>query len=172
MPRETPREYLDRESHYVWGTRYLLSCVKTDGPPRVEITGSKLKLFVRADCDDEDRQEILATWYRSQVRAASAPLIAKWEQKLSVQVEKLFVRKMKTRWGSCNSQRRTIRLNTELAKKPVECLEYIVLHELLHLIEPTHNARFQSLMKQHMPNWELRRDALNRLPVRHENWGY
>ncbi|QDV85588.1 M48 family metallopeptidase [Planctomycetes bacterium TBK1r] len=170
--RETPREYLDRESHYVWGTRYLLTCIDADGPPRVELAGSKLKLFARSDCDEEERQEILATWYRGQVREASAPLIAKWEQTLGVQVEKLFVRKMKTRWGSCNSQRQTIRLNTELAKKPVECLEYIVLHELLHLIEPTHNAKFQLLMKQHMPNWELRRDALNRLPVRHEHWSY
>jgi len=170
--RETPREYLDRESHYVWGTRYLLSCIEVDEPPHVEIAGSKLKLFVRPDCSEEERREILATWYRSEVREASAPLISKWEQTLGVQVKKLFVRKMKTRWGSCNSERQTIRLNTELAKKPIECLEYMVLHELLHLIEPTHNARFQSLMKQYMPNWELRRDALNRLPVRHEHWTY
>lgn len=170
--RETPREFLDRESHYVWGTRYLLTCIEVDEPPRVEITGSKLKLCVRPDCGEKDRQEIIAAWYRSQVRMASAPLIAKWEQTLGVQIKKLFVRKMKTRWGSCNPQRRTVRLNTELAKKPLECLEYIVLHELLHLIEPTHNARFQSLLKQHMPSWELRRDALNRLPIRHEHWSY
>lgn len=170
--RETPREYLDRESHYVWGTRYLLSCEEGHGPPRVEITGSKLRLISRPGSTEEERQEILAAWYRDQVRQASAPLIEKWEQTLEVTVDKLYVRKMKTRWGSCNSQRRTIRLNTELAKKPMECLEYIVLHEMLHLIEPTHNAHFQALIKQHMPNWQLRRDALNRLPVRHESWSY
>ena len=170
--RETPREYLDRESHYVWGTRYLLSCIETEDSPRVEINGSALNLYLRRGCGDGVRQDILAAWYRMQVREASTPIIQKWEQALEVQVDKLFVRKMKTRWGSCNSQRCTIRLNTELAKKPIECLEYIVLHELIHLIEPTHNARFQLLMKQHMPNWELRRDALNRLPVKHENWSY
>jgi len=170
--RETPREYLDRESHYVWGSRYLMSCVETEGPVKVQLVDSKLKLFARPDSDETERQEMLAAWYRGQVREAAAPLIAKWEKTLNVQVEKLFVRKMKTRWGSCNSQQRTIRLNTELAKKPEECLEYIVLHELIHIIEPTHNERFQQLMKQHMPNWELRRASLNRLPVRHENWSY
>ena len=137
--RETPREYLDRESHYVWGARYLMSCVETEGPAKVQLVGSKLKLFARPDSDETERQEILAAWYRGQVREAAAPLIAKWEKTLNVRVEKLFVRKMKTRWGSCNSQQRTIRLNTELAKKPEECLEYIVLHELIHIIEPTHN---------------------------------
>lgn len=170
--RETPREYLDRESHYVWGTRYLLTCVEEDQTPRVELSASRIKLFVRPGSDEETKQKVLASWYREQVRKTATPLIEKWESNLGVSVEKLFVRTMKTRWGSCNSDRRTIRLNTELAKKPVECLEYIVVHELLHLIEPTHNARFQTLMKQHMPNWQLRREALNRLPVRHEHWTY
>ncbi len=170
--RETPREYLDRESHYVWGTRYLLTCVEEDQPAHVELSASRIKLFVRPGSDEGTKQKVLASWYRDQVRTTATPMIEKWESALGVSVAKLFVRTMKTRWGSCNSGRRTIRLNTELAKKPVECLEYIVVHELLHLIEPTHNARFHSLMKQHMPNWQLRREALNRLPVRHEHWTY
>ncbi len=170
--RETPREYLDRESHYLWGTRYLLTCVEDDQPARVELSASRIKLFVRPGSDEETKQKVLASWYRDQVRATASPMIEKWETVLGVSVAKLFVRTMKTRWGSCNSVRRTIRLNTELAKKPVECLEYIVVHELLHLIEPTHNARFQALMKEHMPKWQLRREALNRLPVRHEHWTY
>lgn len=170
--RETPREYLDRESHYVWGTRYLLTCVEEDNPPRVELSASRIKLIVRPVSDEAAKQKVLASWYREQVRDTAAPMIEKWESVLGVTMEKLFVRTMKTKWGSCNPDRKTIRLNTELAKKPVECLEYIVLHELLHLIEPTHNARFQALMKQHMPNWQIRRAALNRLPVRHEDWTY
>lgn len=168
--RESPREYLDRESHYVWGTRYLLSCIEEDAPPRVEVTGARLRLFIRPDRDEQERQQVLSAWYRVQVREAAIPLIEKWEDVLDIPVAKLFVRSMKTRWGSCNSENRTIRLNTELAKKPAECLAYIVLHEMIHLIEPTHNTRFQSLMQQHMPNWQLRRDALNRIPVRHESW--
>ena len=170
--RETPREYLDRESHYVWGSRFLLTCIEEDRPPRVELSGKRIKLHVRPASDERNRQMVLAAWYRNQVRTTAVPFIEKWQSTLDVTVAKLFVRTMKTRWGSCNSERRTIRLNTELAKKPVECLEYIVLHEMLHLIEPTHNARFQALMKQHMPNWQLRRAALNRLPVRHEDWTY
>jgi len=138
----------------------------------VELTANRLKLFARPGSDEETKQKVLAGWYRDQVRSMAAPMIEKYEAVLGVSVERLYVRKMKTRWGSCNHQRRTIRLNTELAKKPVECLEYIVLHELVHLIEPTHNARFKALVQQHMPNWELRRQALNRLPVRHETWTY
>lgn len=170
--RETPREYLDRESHYVWGTRYLLTCEEDSGPPRVALTANRLKLFVRDASDEEAKQKALAAWYRDQVREQSAPVIEKYQAILGVKLDRLYVRQMKTRWGSCNHERRTIRLNTELAKKPVECLEYIVLHELVHLLEPTHSAKFKALVQQHMPNWELRRQALNRLPVRHETWTY
>jgi predicted metal-dependent hydrolase len=170
--RETPREYLDRESHYVWGSRYLLCCIEVDKPPQVRVSASRLTMSIRPGTDESERKEILEGWYRQQLRDAAIPLVGKWEATLDVSVAKFFVRTMKTRWGSCNSEQKTIRLNTELAKKPPECLEYIILHEMLHLIEPTHNARFQFLMKQHMPNWQFRRDALNRLPVRHEHWSY
>ena len=170
--RESPREYLDRESHFVWGSRYLLTCKEESGPPRVELSASRLKLYARPGCNRDTMRKILAVWYREQVRLVARTMIEKYEAALEVSVEKLFVQQMKTRWGSCNHEKRTIRLNTELAKKPEECLEYIVLHELVHLIEPTHNERFRALIKEHMPNWELRRDALNRLPVRHENWSY
>jgi predicted metal-dependent hydrolase len=170
--RETPREYVDRESHYVWGSRYLLTCEEVVGPSRVELAANRLTLFVHPGSDEAAKRKVLASWYREQVRLSAAPLIEKYETALGVSLQQLYVRQMKTRWGSCNHERRTIRLNTELAKKPVECLEYIVLHELVHLIEPTHNARFKALVQQYMPNWELRRQALNRLPVRHETWSY
>jgi predicted metal-dependent hydrolase len=111
-------------------------------------------------------------WYRHQIREAVSPLVERWETRLGVKVEKIFVQRMKTNWGSCNPSTHSIRLNTDLAKKPPECLEYIVVHELMHLLEPTHNARFQSLMDQHHPKWRSHQQTLNRLPVRHESWGY
>jgi predicted metal-dependent hydrolase len=170
--RETPREYLDRESHYVWGRRYLLKVLEQDAPPVVTRKQSSLVLQIRSGTGLEQRQALLADWYRTQIRLAMPGLLATWEPVMGVQVGKCFVQHMKTRWGSCNPAARTIRLNTELAKKPKECLEYIVVHEMVHILEPSHNARFVALMDRFMPDWQHRRDRLNRLPVRHEDWGY
>jgi predicted metal-dependent hydrolase len=170
--REAPREYLDRESHYVWGRRYLLKRVERDAAPAIELKHSKLVMQVRPGTNETRSQEILEGWYREQIRAAVPSLIAKWEPVMGVKVARVFVQRMKTRWGSCNPTSRAIRLNTDLAKKPPECLEYIMTHELAHLLEPTHNARFKLLMDMFMPQWQHLRDELNRLPVRHENWGY
>jgi len=170
--RETPREYLDRESHYVWGKRYLLRVIESDTAPAVELKHSRMFLHVRPGTDAVKKQIIMETWYREQLKQALPPLIAKWEPLMGVQVARFFVQRMKTRWGSCNPGARRIRLNTDLAKKPRECLEYVVVHEMVHLLEPTHNARFVALMDQFMPKWQFYRDVLNRLPVRHEDWGY
>jgi predicted metal-dependent hydrolase len=170
--REMPREYLDRESHYVWGKRYLLAIVEKVAAPGVELKHNKMVLRVRPGASDEKKQDILEEWYREQLKIAVLPLIAKWEPLMGVKVEGILVRKLKTKWGSCSPIRKTIRLNTELAKKPSECLEYIVVHELVHLLEPTHNRRFVALMDRFMPNWHFHRDMLNRLPVRHERWAY
>ena len=170
--RETPREYLPKESHYVWGKRYLLRVREHDAPPFVELTPRRLSLQVRTNTNREKRAKIVEKWYRHQVRNAAQPLIAKWERKLGVKVERLYVQRMKTRWGSCNSTAGTIRLNSELGKKPRECLEYIVVHEMVHLLEPTHNARFVALMDRYMPHWQFHRATLNRLPVRREEWMY
>jgi predicted metal-dependent hydrolase len=170
--RETPREYLNRESHYVWGQRYLLKIVEGDFPPSVELSHSRMILRVRHGATAEKKQAILDEWYRNQVKDAAPSLITKWERLMGVKVQRLFVRRMKTKWGSCNHRAGTIRLNTDLARKPKECLEYIVVHELVHLLEPTHNARFVALMDQFMPKWQSHRKALNRLPVRHERWEY
>lgn len=170
--REPVREYLDRESHYVWGKRMLLELVEADQIPWVGIKHNKLVLQVRPETDEEKRQAIMENWYREQVKNAVPGLIAKWEPLLRVKVARVFVQRMKTRWGSCNPVVGNIRLNTDLAKKPRECLEYIVVHEMLHLLEPTHNARFVALMDQYMPRWQFYRQTLNRLPVRHETWIY
>ena len=170
--RETPREYLDRESHYVWGKRYLLKIIEHNAAPEVELKHSTMLLCVRPGSDDGKMEAVLDAWYRQQLKEAVPPLIAKWEPLMGVKVERFFVQRMKTKWGSCNLGAGTIRLNSELAKKPPESLEYIVVHEMVHLLEPTHNARFIGLMDRFMPKWEFYRDILNRLPVRHENWGY
>lgn len=170
--RETPRDYVDRESHYVWGKRYLLTVTESDGPPSIELMHSRMRLRVRPRTDEGKRQALVEEWYRERLKEAVPPLLARWQPLLGVRVERLFVQRMKTKWGSCNHQARTIRLNTELAKKPAECLEYIVVHELVHLLEPTHNARFVALMDRFMPKWQFHRQVLNRLPVRQERWSY
>jgi len=170
--RETPREYLDRESHYVWGKRYLLKVIEQDAAPTVELTHSRMLLQIRPPTSLERRKAIIEEWYRKQLKAAIPPLIAKWQRLMGVRVERSFVQRMKTKWGSCRPEAKSIRFNTDLAKKPPECLEYIVVHEMAHLLEPTHTRRFIALMDQFMPKWQFYREELNRLPVRHETWGY
>lgn len=170
--REPPREYLDRESHYVWGKRYLLKMIENDGAPEVELRHNQMLLRVRPATREEKKQAVLDAWYRAQLKEAVPFLIAKWEPLMGVKVERVFVQRMKTKWGSCSPGSGSIRLNTDLAKKPRECLEYIVVHEMAHLLEPTHNSRFIALMDRFIPHWQFCRESLNRLPVRHENWGY
>lgn len=170
--RETPRSYVDRESHYVWGERHLLRVSEREGPSSIEAKPGRLIMRVRPHTDTDRRRALMEAWYRAQLKAAVPLLLTRWEPVLGVSVERFFVQRMKTRWGSCNPAARTIRLNTELAKKPPECLEYIVVHELVHLLEPTHNARFVSLMGDYMPQWEHVRRSLNRLPVGHADWVY
>jgi predicted metal-dependent hydrolase len=170
--RETPREYLDREGHYVWGRRYLLRVIERDQAPAIVLKHDRMILGVREGTDQAAREAIVAQWYREQIRSLVPELISKWEPILGVRVRRCFVQQMKTKWGSCNPRAGTIRLNTELAKKPKECLEYIVVHEMVHLLEPTHNARFVAFMDQFIPNWQFLRQLLNRLPVRHADWEY
>jgi predicted metal-dependent hydrolase len=170
--RETAREYLDRESHYVWGKRYLLKLIEEPSAPRIELKHNKLILRVNQGANHDRKEDVVAQWYREQIKAAVPTLIAKWEPTVGVNVQRVFVQKMKTKWGSCNPALRSVRLNTDLAKKPRECLEYIVVHEMVHMLEPTHNAHFVALMDQLIPHWRMCRDELNRLPVCHEKWSY
>jgi predicted metal-dependent hydrolase len=170
--RETPREYLNRESHYLWGKRYLLTVREDNEAPSIELKHSRIILRVRPGTSAERKQALFEEWYRAQLKKAVLLLIAKWQPLMEVTVNRFFVQRMKTKWGSCNPTARHIRLNTELAKKPLECLEYIVVHEMAHLIEPTHTQRFIALIDRFMPKWQFYREMLNRLPVRHERWGY
>jgi predicted metal-dependent hydrolase len=170
--RETPREYLERESHYLWGKRYLLRVIEDQPSSGVALRHSRLVLSIRRDADAAAKEALVARWYRDQVRLLARNLIEKWQPVLGVEVSRVYVQQMKTRWGGCNTLTRAIRLNTELAKKPKECLEYIVVHEMVHILEPSHNARFVSLMDEFLPKWQFYRQRLNDLPVRHEEWEY
>ena len=170
--RHSPREYINRESHYVWGKRYLMKVIEHDSPPFVALKHSALILHIRRGADEDKKQAILDEWYREQLKGEINLLIQKWAPHMGVETPSFIARKMKTKWGSCTPEAKSIRINLELAKKPPECLEYIVVHELAHLLEPTHNSRFIALMTKFMPKWRFYRDELNRLPVRHEQWSY
>jgi predicted metal-dependent hydrolase len=163
--RETPRRFIERESHYVWGRRHLLTVVECDAKPSVRIDHRRIFLSVRPGASQLRRDAVMQEWQRSLLHAAVPALLQTWEAKLQVCVNGYFLQRMKTRWGSCNPRTATIRLNTELVKKPKDLLEYVVVHELLHLIEPTHSARFTALLDQHYPSWRDARAELNALPL-------
>jgi predicted metal-dependent hydrolase len=170
--RETPREYLDRESHFVWGKRYLLRVIDCDEAPSIELKHNRMILRLRPGTPGDKKQAVVEAWYREQIRKAVPLLISKWETVIGVKVEKFFVQKMKTKWGSCNSAPKSIRLNTDLAKKPSQCLEYIVVHEMVHLVVRHHNDQFVSLMYKCLPNWKLLRQELNDAPLARTDWVY
>lgn len=169
--RETPRRLVTRESHHLWGRRYLLCVVEKDAKPRVEVGHRRITLSVRPGSGVAKRAEVLHEWHKRLLREAAEPLIRKWETTLGVRVKAWFLQRMKTKWGSCNHRAATIRLNTELVKKPRDLLEYVVVHEMLHLREPTHNARFLALLGRHYPSWKEARAELNELPLAAETWG-
>jgi predicted metal-dependent hydrolase len=170
--RETPREYLDRESHFVWGKRYLLNVIECDEAPSIELKHSRMLLRLRSVAPGNKKQMVVEAWYREQIRKAVPSLIAKWEPVIGVRVEKFFVQKMKTKWGSCNSSSKTIRLNTDLAKKSPQCLEYIFVHEMVHLLVRHHNEQFRGLMDKYLSGWRLLRQMLNDAPLAHADWTY
>lgn len=173
QPRQSKREMVTGESHYVWGQRCRLSVVRHAGANRVAHSSpARLDLYCRPGADAERRRQILADWRRAQLKARIPPLIAAWEPKLGVEVAGWGVRQMKTKWGSCTVQDRRVWLNLELAKKPPPCLEYLVVHEMTHLLERHHNDHFRALMDKHLPQWPLLRDALNQAPLAHEAWSY
>jgi hypothetical protein len=173
QPRQSEREMVNGESHYFLGRRYRLRVTEQDGPARVAIRGVvSLDLFVREGAATEQREAVLLRWHREQLKALIPDLLARWQLALDVKVANWGIKKMKTKWGACNVGARRIWLNLELAKKPVQCLEYIVVHELLHLLERNHTERFTALMDQHLPDWRTRRVVLNSSPLGHERWGY
>ena len=168
--RQSEREMVTGESHYVWGVRRRLKVVERPGRAHFEIDGERLVLYVPADTSADKRRIYLDRWYRDQLREVIPELITRWEQTLDVTVPKWTIRRMKTKWGSCNRETRHIWFNVELAKKHPDCLEYIVVHEMTHYFERNHGERFTSLMDQHLANWRSRRDQLNAAPLGAEEW--
>ncbi len=168
--RETPRQYVERESHYLWGRRYLLSVAESDTRPHVSLDHKRITLSVRPGSDREKRAQIMHEWHKRLLHEAVPPLIRKWEAKLGVTVSRYYVQRMKTQWGSCNHIAGNIRLNTELVKKPKDLLEYIIAHEMAHLIVPAHSERFIAILDKHYPAWREARDELNELPLSAESW--
>jgi predicted metal-dependent hydrolase len=160
--------YLDSESHFVWGSPCLLKVEEHASAPEVRLDHNNLFLRVRPGSSQEKKQSVLEAWYREQLKVAVPPLVAKWEPLMGVNVSQFFVERMKTRWGTCCPRLKSIRLNSELAKKAPECLEYVVVHELAHLIERRHNDRFFAILDKHLPPWRLRRQELNAAPLRRE----
>ena len=169
--RETPRAFTGRESHYLWGRRYLLTVIECNTKPSVTADHKQITLKVRSGSDRTKRMSVIHEWHKTLLHALIPALINKWEPKLNVQVTAYFLQRMKTKWGSCNHKAGHIRLNTELVKKPKDLIEYIIVHEMLHLSEPTHSDRFIALLTKHFPTWPEARAELNELPLAAETWG-
>jgi len=171
--RQSSREFLSRESHYFQGRRYLLNVIEHNAPPKVVLRSKTyIDLYLRNGSTQFQKNKILNEWYRNELKKQIPPLIDLWDQKIGVTVNDWGVKQMKTKWGSCNIQAKRIWINLELAKKPIHCLEYIVVHEMIHLLERHHNEHFITYMNKFMPQWRSHRDELNQFPISHPNWIY
>jgi predicted metal-dependent hydrolase len=169
--RQTQREYVAGESHYFFGNRYRLNIIHADTQPRIEIRRkTHIDLYIRADTTTKKRQAIFETFYRSELRKLVPGLLAKWQKKVGVQVDEVKIRKMKTKWGTCNPNDGRIWLNLELAKKTPRCIDYVFVHELIHLVEKKHSERFMGLLKSALPNWQHIKDELNKQPLGYSTW--
>jgi predicted metal-dependent hydrolase len=168
--RETPRRFIERESHYLWGRRHLLSVIERNAKPSVTVDHRRIRLAVRPGSTKPKRDAVIHAWHKALLYDALPPLIARWERKLCVRVGGFYLQRMKTKWGSCNHRSGHIRINTELVKKPKDLLEYVIVHEMVHLIEPRHSEHFITLMDKHYPSWREARAELNELPLAAQAW--
>lgn len=173
QPRQSAREMVSGESHYFLGRRYRLRVIAHKGLTAVTVRGkSVIEMRVQPAMTATERERVLHRWYRRHLREIIRPLLEKWQAVLGVQVAECRIKKMKTKWGSCNADARRIWLNLELAKKPVQCTEYVLVHELVHLLERYHTDRFLAVMDRNLPQWRGLRDELNATPLAHETWTY
>ena len=171
--RQSSREMISGESHYLWGQRYRLSVIDTKAKHLVKVKGvTKLMLKVAPETTTDNKLKLLNRFYREQIQQRIAQLLDVWQPRIGVEAKHIGIKKMKTKWGSCNIQQKRVWLNLELAKKPPECLEYILVHELTHLLERHQNERFRTMMDKQMPNWREHRNLLNSLPLAYEDWQY
>ena len=171
--RISPREYKNRESHYFQGRRYLLNIIEADAPPKVVVRNKTyIDLYVRPETSIAKRHAIITEWYRKEFKKTIPEFVEKWEKRMNVKVNEWQVKLMKTKWGSCTIEKKRVWLNLELAKKPTHCLEFIIVHEMVHLLERHHNEKFLYYMDAYLPNWKQLKTELNKLPVSHADWTY
>lgn len=173
QPRQAAREYISGESHYYRGDRYLLNVIYQTGTPKVIVRNKKyIDLYVREGSTLAQRERVMTNWYRRELEKQIAPLAEEWQARIGERANQWQIKQMKTKWGTCNTAARRIWLNLELAKKPEPCLEYVIVHELVHLLERLHNARFMAHMDRFLPHWRTLRDELNQFPLSHPEWEY
>ncbi len=170
--RESKRLFVNKETHYLEGRKYLLNVVEADAPAKIVLANKTIKIYVRPETTTEQRQTLMNEWYRERLKKIIPSIIKTWEPVLGVSVASFGVKLMKTKWGTCNIEAQRIWLNLELAKKPLQCLEYIIVHEMVHLLERHHNQRFLALMNKHLPDWKQSKELLNSLPVSRGDWEY
>ena len=171
--RQTPRGYVSGESHYFWGKRYRMEVIYDDKPAYVSLKGkNKIILSVRPNSNCTKREQVMSDCYRKELRAVARGLIERWQKVMGVHIKGWGIKRMKTKWGTCNQKAGRIWLNLELAKKPEQCLEYIIVHELTHLLEKNHNDRFKAYLDSYMPKWRQYKEELNRAVLSHERWSY
>jgi len=171
--RQSQREYIERESHYFKGKRYLLRIIESNNLPKIDLKSKTyLDLYIKPNTSTKQRESIITEWYRQELKNLVPEIVEKWEKIIGVKITEWQIKQMKTKWGSCNIKAKRIWLNLELAKKPVHCTEYIIVHELIHLIERHHNDNFLALMNKYLPQWKFYKVELNRLPVSHSDWDY
>lgn len=171
QPRQSKRELVSGESHYFMGRRYRLRVVEFEGAAaqRVRLRPGIIELHVRTGALRSSREAVLDAWHREKLREVAGALMEKWQRKLGVEAD-WNIKRMKTKWGACNPASRRVWLNLELVRSPPACLEYIVVHELVHLMARRHDERFFALMDRHLPNWRARRELLNAVPLPHVVW--
>lgn len=172
QPRQSERQMCSGETHYLWGRGYRLEVIHCEEAPSVKLQGGWIRMRVPAHYDAAKREELLLGWYRQLLRQRLPVLLEKWQSALKVAPGFVGIKRMKTKWGSCNTLAGRIWINLELVKKPPECLEFIVVHELIHLLERKHNERFMTLIDLHLPNWREHREKLNKMPLAFNRWGY
>lgn len=170
--RQSKREMISGETHYFLGRSYRLKIIEFAGKPEIELKQNELRLYIPLDLDVESRKKILYQWYRNELKKLIPGIVEKWEKKIPVHVSDWKIRKMKTKWGSCNIENQSLLLNLELIKKSQECIEYIIVHEMIHLLERHHNENFKGLMTQYFPNWQIIRKVLNESALGHEEWKF
>ncbi len=172
QPRQSPREIVTGECHYLWGKRHRINVIERAGRHEIKLSKNKLYLYVNPNTSLENRELVLSQYYRFELKKRIDELLLYWKDIIGISLSSFGIKKMKTKWGSCNIEAKRIWLNLELAKKPPECLEYILVHELLHLTQRKHNERFKASIDKFLPDWSERRDLLNRMPLAYSNWVY